>query len=191
MIITNQFHHNKRIRRSCVFTLGTFDGVHSGHEYLFEKMLSFAKENGRASAILVFTNHPRQVLTPESCPRILTGEKEKIEKIKKFGFDAIMALPFTEEIGRMTRDQFLKNLFCTLPISDFFVGQDVTFGAERAGDLSYLIEKASLFDYRVHVIEKLSRDGCSISSSRIRALLACGKKEEALLLLQKEKFARV
>lgn len=169
--------------RPCAFTLGTFDGVHRGHAYLFAQLFRIAKERNLASALLTFSNHPSELLRPESPARKLTSDAQKIALLEPFGFDLVCNIEFTEAIRSLEAEPFLRLLFERIPIAHIVVGPDLAFGKNRQGTSAFLRAHAEALGYSVIVVEPLIDGNERISSSAIRRLVRDGRIEQAADLL--------
>ncbi len=165
----------------CVFTFGTFDGVHLGHKHIFESLTKEAKRLKLPTALLTFTNHPSDVLEPKLRTSWLTSNEQKLAQLKEYEFAAVVDVPFTQALQQLTADQFLKLIRTMLPFSTLVVGSDVAFGKDRKGNEKFLKKQekefASIF------VEKLSVDGQPISSSHIRESIFKGELDTAAKLL--------
>lgn len=170
----------------CVFTLGTFDGVHLGHQALFRQLVAEAKAENCASAILTFQNHPYEVLCPQKVPFRITSAEEKLALIEQCGIDIVINLTFTQEIADLTADAFLQRILTMIPCKKWLAGEDVAFGKNRSGNKNYLLAKAKEQGFEVQFCDKLCIDGAPVSSNRIRALIMDGNIQEAMRLLGKE-----
>jgi len=166
----------------CIFAIGTFDGVHIGHQAFFQHMDSDAKTKGCRKALVVLQNHPRKILG-HGMPLELTPDEEKIELISKFHFDILIHIPFTPEIARLVAAQFVEKIVAMIPIRSWWASRDIAFGAGRTGTCEFLEKVGPSCGFDVAVVEKVHIDGAPVSSSRIRDLIASGQYDEAEKLL--------
>jgi len=171
------------ISQPCVFTFGTFDGVHLGHQKLFQTVIATAREENMLAACLTFKNHPLTVIYPEKAPLVLTAPAEKLALIEAAGFDVVIELEFTPAIAHLTADEFVERLTTMLPIAIFLVGEDVVYGKERAGNRAHLEQMGKIFGFESRLLSRFSSENEPISSTRIRKLLQEGKRGEASRLL--------
>ena len=167
----------------CVFALGTFDGVHKGHQAFFEKMAASGKQKNYRMALLVLENHPRKLLHPGAAPLELSPDEEKIELISQFHFDIIIHIPFTKSLASLSAEQFVEKIMAMIPVRIWWCSRDTTFGAGRRGTAEFLEKIGPAYGFRVEVVEKLHINGEPVSSSRIRDLILEGKYDEAEKLL--------
>ncbi|BBL81771.1 riboflavin biosynthesis protein RibF [Thermus thermophilus] len=157
-----------------VVAVGSFDGVHLGHQYLLRRALAEAKT--LKEPLLVYTfDPPTKVFTRGE--GFLMDLQEKVETLREVGVELILAVPFNEEFARRPPEAFLEDLRA-LQASRIYVGEDFRFGRGRAGGPEALERVAP-----TRVVPLLSLGGEAVKSSRIRALLKEGKVEEARHLL--------
>jgi riboflavin kinase/FMN adenylyltransferase len=183
MVLFKEFVPYRVTKKPCVVTFGTFDGVHLGHQFIFQKVIEKAKATDAHSALLTFQNHPAEVLRPGKVPLQLATREEKMTIIDSFGFDIVIDILFTKQIANLSADEFLERLLLMLPIACLVVGEDVAFGRDRQGNKEYLIEKARKLDIELEFIKKITIDNIPVSSSRIRALIEQSEIEKASRLL--------
>ena len=178
-----EFTSERVTNQPCVFTFGTFDGVHLGHQKLFHEVTSYARTHTLLSAVFTFTNHPLSLLSPEKAPFLLTTAEEKHALIEAAGFDISIELPFTHALACLSADEFIQKLSTMLPIALFIVGEDVVYAKGREGNRAHLEKKGLEIGFRVQFLPKFLFDGQPISSSRIRQLITERKFHEASQLL--------
>ena len=109
---------------ACVATIGCFDGVHRGHQYLIEQVHNIAKAGGLASCLITFTSHPRQVLDTDYRPRLLTCLSQKIECFEHSPIEYCVLLPFTKELSLLSAREFMRILHEVYNVQALFVGYD-------------------------------------------------------------------
>jgi riboflavin kinase / FMN adenylyltransferase len=161
--------------------LGTFDGVHLGHRKVIASALGRARERGLSATVATFDPHPLRVLRPEQPPRLLTTIEQKIALVDELGVDELVAIPFTPELSRQPAEDFCDQvLVAALDARSVSVGANFHFGHGAAGDAALLRSRP---EFETEVVELVQHDGDSISSSRIRTLLAEGDVAGAAELL--------
>jgi len=171
MIIANSLSEIPPLSGEIALTIGFFDGVHSGHRFLFSEL----KKLGKA-AVLTFSNHPAEVLKGKS-PALLTTLEERLGLFEKCGIDLAIILPFTAELAAKTYDVFLRELKKQLPFTFLILGSGDAFGRGRQGNEENLKLLEEKLHFKAVFLPKLGKDGSPVSSGRIRRLLASGETE--------------
>ena len=158
-------------------TIGTFDGVHKGHQKIFSTLRKLVKEKGRIVA-LTFPSPPSHLFNPNKKTKLITSLSHKLQLLKGCGVDVLYLLPFTKEFAAKDYNSFIKLLKEQSDLSYLVLGSDATFGKEKEGDKMHVHEVAKKFGIEVHYIEK-----DHVSSSAIRKAIEKGnfKKAEELL----------
>lgn len=159
-----------------VLTTGTFDGVHSGHRVIIDRLKDIAKRVDGETVLLTFHPHPRMVLFPDDTQlRLLQTIEEKKEKLAEAGIDHLILLPFTHEFSRMTSLEYVRDLLVEgIGIHTAVVGYDHRFGRNREGDFTALEEFGEMFGFHVEEISAQLIENVSISSTKIRNALFTG-----------------
>lgn len=167
---------------SCAF--GVFDGVHRGHRFIIDCALAESRERSCACAVITFDHDPDELFCPDRLDKIMTNG-ERIETLAHTGVDFVIVIPFTREFASQSPEEFLDAMFGRALPAAVHIGCDFRFGARAAGTLSTLEEWGSA--QGVHVVghELLEVDGAPVTSTRIRKLMAEGKREEAEKLLDR------
>jgi riboflavin kinase / FMN adenylyltransferase len=161
--------------------LGTFDGVHLGHRRVIDSARDWAKAHGARSCVVTFDPHPLQVLRPGDPPRLLTTTDVKIDLISALGVDEVAVIPFTEELSLVDPATFSDDVLAgRLAARHVSVGENFRFGHGAAGDADFLRSRPEL---DAEIVPLITRDGETVSSSRIRELVAEGAVEAAADLL--------
>lgn len=162
-------------------TVGVFDGVHRGHVGLIEQLVD--KAGGLDVGVLTFDPHPVEVLAPDRAPLLLTTVARRVELLKEASADWVGMLDL-RQIRMMSPDQFVVDVLVARARSQLVaVGSDFRFGHDRAGDVATLSAAGKIHGFEVAEIELVAEAGETISSTRIRALLAAGRVAEAAALL--------
>ena len=168
-----------------IVTLGTYDGVHLGHQTIIREMVAEAREKGKESVLLTFDPHPRMVLYPEShSVRLIDTIEEKLEKLEKLGLDTVILFPFTLKFSRLTAVEFVRDVLVSqIGVTQMLVGYDHHFGKNREGNFQQLEELGVLYDFEVREVKAVETDEVAVSSTKIRKALAEGdmKKVERFL----------
>ncbi|MFH1148638.1 MAG: bifunctional riboflavin kinase/FAD synthetase [Pseudomonadota bacterium] len=170
--------------KDTVVTIGNFDGVHLGHQLLFDETRQQARSIGGESLVMTFEPHPVRVLRPESNLKLISKCSKKIELIEKAGVDVLLCISFSREFAETTCDQFVDNiLWSALHVKGVIVGYDYSFGKGRKGTIDFLKQKGKDLGFTVTVIEPLYVDGIIVSSTKIRELIAAGEMRAVRKLL--------
>ncbi|MGD8736609.1 MAG: bifunctional riboflavin kinase/FAD synthetase [Anaerolineae bacterium] len=170
-------------RPETILTIGAFDGVHRGHQALIGQVVARARATNRRSVVLTFHPHPAMVLAPERAPRYLTTPGEKMALLEGLGVDLVVLHPFSQEVAATPAGEFMTTLAEHLQFRELWVGSDFALGRGREGTVPRLRDLGDRLGYRLFVLDPLQGRGGAVSSSRIRALLAEGRVEEASHLL--------
>ena len=181
-------HHpgNCVSRRPCAVTIGAYDGVHTGHRLVIDRVRRTAAEQGLESAVVTFDRHPATVVRPQSAPKLLTDLDQKLELLAETGVDYVLLVHFDEERSKETAEEFVQEVLVgCLDTKAVVVGHDFHFGRDRRGNVGLLQDMGAELGFDVTGLRLFSgglgRD--PISSTRIRGLLAEGAVGEAASLL--------
>ena len=163
-----------------VITIGTFDGVHVGHQKIIERLIASAKMSGMESAILTFFPHPRMVLQKESGIQLINTIEERVQLLEKTGIDHLIIHPFTHQFSRLTALEFVRDILVNkLKAKKVVIGYDHRFGRNRTADITTLREFGKQFDFEVEEIGKQDIEEVAVSSTKIRKALLEGRVEKA------------
>ncbi|WP_117215664.1 bifunctional riboflavin kinase/FAD synthetase [Allorhizocola rhizosphaerae] len=167
-----------------VVTIGTFDGVHMGHQATIGHAVERAKEMELPSLVLTFDPHPSEVVRPGSHPAVLTSPSRKAELISGLGVDVLCVQPFTLDFSRMSAEQFVHDLLVEhLHAALVVVGENFRFGHRAAGDVPLLTRLGRTFGFAVEPAPLVSGDGMVYSSTYVRACVDAGDVETAARVL--------
>lgn len=165
---------NEMALRGCIVAVGTFDGVHIGHQALISRAVSLALEAGVSCVVFTFRNHPMSVLAPDRVPPSLSSPEERRRVFASLGVDFVIEEPFTKELALLPAEDFLSRLVETLDPRMVVVGENFSFGAGGRGTPEFLAAKGKEMGFHVEKMPLLSYAGKKVSSTRIRALLSEG-----------------
>lgn len=161
--------------RQTVLTLGTFDGIHLGHQQIIKRVLKCSEENKLRNLIITFHPHPRKVINPEMQLKLLTTNEEQISILEKLGVQNLFIVNFTKQFSQLTPDEFIKNyLVDKIGLSRIVIGYDHHFGKGRGGDVEFLLESGKKYDFEVLQIQPFIIDSEPVSSTKIRTALEVG-----------------
>ena len=170
---------------NAVVTIGTFDGVHLGHQAIFNKMKALAQSIGGQTVVVTFEPHPRQVLNIDSSNlRFLCTPEEKLKKFEEFGIDNVLIINFTKEFSRTPSEVFIKDYIIDhIHPAYIVVGYDHHFGKNRMGDFGLLNDLMRKYNFKVERVAAQDVENIAISSTKIRNALATGNVKSANRLL--------
>lgn len=178
-----QIHHSLENFNAInpVVTIGTFDGLHRGHQLVLDNLKQFAKERGGQSVVFTFYPHPRIVTSPDKANlRLLTTKEEKIKLFRKYGIDHLVIYNFTKEFAALSYSEFVKNILLKqMKTKCLVVGYDHKFGKNREGGFDYLKQCAQEHNFELVQMKALSVGEENISSTKIRAALQNGNIQKA------------
>lgn len=164
-------------------TIGNFDGVHLGHQQLFEEVVTRAHRHKGTSVVVTFDPHPIKVLSPEKI-RLISTTPQKIELIERSGIDVLVIIPFSREIAATTAAEFVQEVLVKrIGMEDLVVGYDYALGRGREGDIDFLRRQGVLIGFPVSVMEAVYRNGMVVSSTKVRELVAAGRMRDVRHLL--------
>ena len=164
-------------------TIGVFDGVHLGHEFLIKKLKERASDGGLLSVVVTFHRHPRLVLSPRSNLTYLTSIKERIRLLESLGVGCVVTLSFTRELAELSAREFVGLLQKYLRMRSLVVGSDFALGKRREGDALKLKSLGEELHFSVEVVEPMECEGEVVSSTAIRFALSQGDMVKVSQLL--------
>lgn len=163
-----------------VATIGFFDGVHRGHQFLIKQVCDEAKASGMESAVITFDEHPRKVLHQDYQPRLLSTLEEKLILLSRTGIDNAVVLHFDREMAGLSAHDFMeKVLHDRLNVKKLIIGYDNRFGHNRAKGFDDYVRMGHEMGIEVIQSQAFSLDGVNVSSSYIRKLIEKGELELA------------
>ncbi len=164
-------------------TIGSFDGVHRGHQEIIRSLTAGAHSAGVPAVVLTFYPHPSVVLGKRNSAFYLTTPEQQVEILSQMGVDVVITHPFNLQVAGLSALQFMTLIVEHLGIQQLWVGYDFALGKGREGNIPRLKELGEQLGYSVNIISPVEVDGIIVSSSKIRALLTDGDVEEAARLL--------
>jgi riboflavin kinase/FMN adenylyltransferase len=163
-----------------VVTVGTFDGVHRGHQAVAAEVVRRARTGGRASVLVTFDPHPLEVVNPAGAPRLLTLPEERAALLADLGLDRVAVVAFTPAVARLAPEAFVREVLrAEYGMAELVLGYDHGFGRGRSGDLETLRRLGASDGFGVDVVEPVVDDGRPISSTLIRSAVAHGRLDQA------------
>lgn len=165
--------------KKSVVVLGNFDGVHKGHQKLFEVAKYEAQKKGLETIVFSFYPHPTWVIGNKR-KSLLMSRRDKKKMVEHLGIDVLVEYPFTQGFARSSPEEFFIDvLIKKLNVSVLVIGSNYFFGKDKAGNPEFLKNIGKQYGVQVHVVEAVMTEGKMISSSKIRNLILEGKIEEA------------
>jgi riboflavin kinase / FMN adenylyltransferase len=167
-----------------VVAIGNFDGVHRGHRAILSAAVRQARTLGAQALAITFDPHPEQFLRPEVAPRLLTPIPERLRLLASTGVDAVLVLPFDEQLAHMRAREFVERvLIATLHVCAIHEGGNFRFGYHAEAGVKELQAFGRKFDIEVHVQHAVRVHGLDVSSSAVRAAVAAGDVKRARWML--------
>ena len=161
----NEYNVDKR----SVVTIGTFDGLHHGHQKIFKRVINSSKNKNLSSVVLTFFPHPRIILNKYNDIKMIDTLDEKILHINKIGIDSLIIHPFDKNFSLLSANQFIKNyLVEKLKMKHIIIGYDHRFGKGREASVTDLKNYASDYDFTVEEIQAQEIEKIAISSTKVR-----------------------
>lgn len=189
MKVFNSFDNLGEIKNP-VLTIGTFDGVHVGHQKIIQQINQEADKLKGESVLLTFYPHPRIVLNPKNHGlSLIQTQEEKLKKLERFGLKNVIVIPFTPEFANLSAEDFvLKYLVEKLKVKNIIIGYDHQFGKNREGGVNFLNKLSNQHKFRVTEIPAQEINDVNISSTLIRKAIENGDMPSANKYLG-EKFS--
>lgn len=172
--------------KKTVLTIGTFDGVHRGHQALLERLAAKASETGARTMLLTFDPHPQIVLQkPEREPvQLLTAIQERLFLFHKMRVGNVLVVPFSKEFAAIDAETFIREYLAgKIGMSHMLIGHDHMFGRNRTGNEGMLQHMSAELDFTIEKVAPLLADGEAISSTKVRKALKAGEIEQANAML--------
>ncbi len=170
---------------NAVVTIGTFDGVHIGHQKILVHLKEAAQKVNGETILLTFFPHPRLIINPDDDSlRLINDIEEKVSQLSKVGIDHLIIIPFSRDFSNQTPEEYISNVLVgKLGTKKIVIGYDHHFGKDRKGTLGDLEQFASIFDYSVDEIPEQDINDIAVSSTRVREALIKGDIKTANLYL--------
>ena len=170
------FQSNKK----AIVTIGTFDGVHIGHQKILLKLLQISKSENCESVVLTFFPHPRMVLQHDNTIKLLNTLEEKVKLLEQLGIDNLIIHPFDQEFSQLSAEDFVKTILVDqLNVQKIVIGYDHRFGKNRTADISDLTRFGLHYNFEIEQISVEEIDDIAVSSTKIRNALLDGDIETA------------
>ena len=163
-----------------IVTIGTFDGVHLGHQQILKQLTDTSRKSKLKSVLLTFFPHPRMVLQPDISMRLIQTIQEREKALKNIGLDYLVIHPFSIAFSRLSADDYVKQILVEqLNVRKVVVGYDHRFGRNRTASLEDMYHYADIYDFEVIEIDAKKIDSTVVSSTKIRNAIDQGNIERA------------
>ena len=169
---------NYNPKSKCILTIGTFDGVHVGHQKIIKSLVELAQKRNLQATILTFFPHPRMVLQKESDIKLIDTLEEKKSVLAKLGVNNLIIHPFSKTFSRLSAVEFCRDILANqLQIDSLFIGYDHRFGKNREATAEDLISFGKTFNFDVAIIPAQDIESITVSSTKVRKAIAAGAFE--------------
>ena len=159
----------------CVLTIGSFDGLHRGHQDIVKTLTTTATAKGKKSALITFDPHPRHILDKDKKLSLIMSMKQKSSLLEKLGIDILLVIPFTNDFSHRTAEDFMDNIIMKyFSPSGIVIGYDHHFGYRREGSPEFLQQYAITRKINIDIINAVADDKVILSSTHIRDLISNG-----------------
>lgn len=173
--------------RASAATIGTFDGVHVGHQKVIGQVVARARKIGGKSVVLTFYTHPQKVIKGEAVTPLITSPAHKVSLIENLGVDICILLDFDRDFARMTGEEFVRKVLVgKLGIKQLFVGFNFTFGHHKSGNIALLQKLSKECGFALSIVKPVVKKHITVSSTVIRTLISTGDLALAEKLLGRE-----
>ena len=163
-----------------IVTIGTFDGVHLGHQQILKQLIDTSRKSKLKSVLLTFFPHPRMVLQPDISMRLIQTIQEREKALQKTGLDYLVIHPFSTEFSRLSADDYVKQILVEqLNVRKVVVGYDHRFGRNRTASLEDMYHYAEIHEFEVIEINAEKIESTAVSSTKIRKAIDEGNIELA------------
>ncbi len=169
---------------NAIVTIGTFDGIHIGHENILESLVSTAGKLNKKSMVITFEPHPRSIVSDKFRMELLSTFEEKMREFERIGVTDVLAVNFTKEFSQIQYDDFItKYIVDSIKAKHVIIGYDHKFGKNRDGDEKKLRNLGIKYGFDVTVVKEITLNNNTVSSTLVRNLIVNGKVKEASELL--------
>jgi riboflavin kinase/FMN adenylyltransferase len=184
MQLVRGLHNLRPEHRGCAATIGSFDGLHLGHQAVLAQLAEQGRERGLPVTLITFEPQPREYFMPQSAPPRLTRFREKLEVLRHCQVDRVVCLRFNSDLAGLTANEFIQRILLDgLAVKYLVVGDDFRFGKQRAGNFSLLEQAGNTHGFPVAKMRTFNVGDQRVSSTRIRSALQVGDLAGAEALL--------
>ena len=180
---------NDDLPQGAVISIGSFDGVHIGHQAVLTHVVDRARSMGVAAVAMTFDPHPIKLLRPGVAPLLLTTLEQRLALIAQTGIETSLVVPFTHRLARMSAADFVRDVLVDrLAVREVYIGDNFRFGADRGGDVELLTSMGAELGFEAAAAPIVEAEGSVISSTRVRQAVADGRVEDVVALLGRSIF---
>jgi riboflavin kinase/FMN adenylyltransferase len=180
---------NDDLPQGAVISIGSFDGVHIGHQAVLTHVVDRARSMDVAAVAMTFDPHPIKLLRPGVAPRLLTTLEQRLALIAQTGIEIALVVPFTHRLARMSAADFVRDVLVDrLAVREVYIGDNFRFGADRGGDVELLTSMGAELDFEAAAAPIVEAEGSVISSTRVRQAVDDGRVEDVVALLGRSVF---
>ena len=180
---------NDDLPQGAVISIGSFDGVHIGHQAVLTHVVDRAQSMRVAAVAMTFDPHPIKLLRPGVAPRLLTTLEQRLALIARTGIEIALVVPFTHRLARMSAADFVRDVLVDrLAVREVYIGDNFRFGADRGGDVELLTSMGAELGFEAAAAPIVEAEGSVISSTRVRQAVADGRVEDVVALLGRSVF---
>ena len=184
MELVRGLHNLRPEHRGCAATIGSFDGIHLGHQAVLTQLAAHGRERRLPVTLITFEPQPREYFMPQEAPPRLTRFREKLEVLQHCGIDRVVCLRFNAYLASLTADEFIQRIMLDgLAVKYLVVGDDFRFGKGRIGDYALLEQAGRTHGFPVETMPTFNIGNHRVSSTRIRVALNKGDFNSAEALL--------
>jgi len=171
---------NYKPLKSCALTIGTFDGVHVGHQKIIRRLVSVSKNKNIHPVVLTFFPHPRMILQSDTSIKLIDTIEEKIDILKHLNIGTLIIHPFSKSFSRMTANEFVRDIIVkSLSVKYLIIGYDHRFGRNREATVDNLINCGFTYGFEVEKIKAKEIESVNVSSTKIRTAITTGDIDKA------------
>ena len=175
---------NYKPLESCALTIGTFDGVHVGHQKIIKRLVSVSENKNLHPIVLTFFPHPRMILQSDTSIKLIDTLDEKIDLLKQLNIGTLIIHPFSKTFSRMTTNEFVRDIIVkSLSVKYLIIGYDHRFGRNREATVDNLINCGFTYGFEVEKIEAKEIESVNVSSTKIRDSINSGELDKSAKFL--------
>ena len=177
---------SKKIEHPTVVSIGNFDGIHKGHQYIFNYLIKLSKISASYATIICFEPHPKEFFSLKKAPLRINTFREKMLTLKSYGIDQVLCIRFTQKFANLSGENFIQKILVdNLHIKHIVIGKDFRFGHNRESGYLLLKKFGKKFGFSIHNMDDYCHKNNRISSSQIRELLRYNKFRQVSKLLNR------